>query len=85
MSLIDEYRFDGGWKAMSGEGSGAHQPERPAIGRRVRLTDGREGKVVSVDSRGALMRLTIDVGDGATERLVYAPGRITILPDSGED
>ena len=83
VSLIDEYRFDGGWKALSREQSGGDQPEQPSVGRRVRLSDSREGTIESVDSRGALMRLTVRLDDGSEERCVYAPSRIHVLPDNG--
>ena len=84
VSLIDEYRFDGGWKDLSRERSGAGQPEQPTVGRRVRLADTREGIVESVDSRGALMRLTIRLYDGSQEKLVYAPSQVQVLVDDGE-
>ena len=83
VSLIDEYRFDGGWKELSRERSGAGQPEQPTVGRRVRLADTREGMVESVDSRGALMRLTIRLDDGSQEKLVYAPSQVQVLVDDG--
>ena len=84
VSLIDEYRFDGGWKELSRERSGANQPVQPAVGRRVRLVDKREGKVESVESRGALMRLTVKLDDGSEKKLVYAPSQIQVLADGGE-
>lgn len=85
VSLIDEYRFDGGWKALSREQSGGQQIERPAVGRRVRLSDSREGTIESVDSRGALMRLALRLDDGSEEKCVYAPSRIQVLPNDGGD
>lgn len=84
VSLIDEYRFDGGWKDLSRERSGAGQPEQPAVGRRVRLADTREGMIESVDSRGVLMRLTIRLDNGSQEKLVYAPSQVQVLVDDGE-
>ena len=85
VSLIDEYRFDGGWKALSREQSGSEVPERPLVGRRVRLADSREGQIESMDSRGALIRLTIRFDDGSEEKCVYAPSRIQVLPDDGDE
>lgn len=84
VSLIDEYRFDGGWKELSRERSGSSHVVLPAVGRRVRLSDKREGLVESVDSRGALMRLTIKLDDGSERKLVYAPSQIQVLADDGE-
>lgn len=83
VSLIDEYRFDGGWKDLSSERSGAGQPVQPTVGRRVRLADRREGMVESVDSRGALMRLTIRLDDGSQKKLVYAPSQVQVLVEEG--
>ena len=85
VALIDEYRFDGGWKALSREQSGIGQPERPEVGRRVRLTDAREGTVQNVETRGVLMRLKVRIDDGEIEDVVYTPSRITVLPDIGVD
>jgi hypothetical protein len=84
VSLIDEYRFDGGWKELSRERSGAGQPGQPTVGRRVRLADTREGMIESVVSRGALMRLTIQFDDGSQEKMVYAPSQVQVLMDDGE-
>ena len=84
MSLIDEYRFDDGWKTLSEEQSEAGQPE-PAVGQRVRLSDSREGTIEAVNKRGVLWRLTILLEDGAEKNSVYPSGQIQLLSDDGAD
>ncbi len=85
VSLVDEYRFDGGWKVLSRERSGAVQSEQPTVGRRVRLADSREGMIESIESRGLLMHLTIAFDDGTQEKRVYAPSQVLLLSDNGND
>lgn len=84
VALVDEYRFDGGWKRLSRERSGVGQSEPPTVGRRVRLADKREGVVESVDCHGALMRLTVKFDDGSQQKLVYAPSQVQVLTEEWE-
>lgn len=85
VSLIDEYRFDGGWKGLSRERYGSRHADRPDVGTRVQLSDSRIGVVDAVERRGALMRLTVRFQGGDTEQVVYAPSRVTVLADTGDD
>ena len=82
VDLIDEYRFDGGWKLLSSERDGASPLATPREGLTVLVDGGRRGTIERIHRRGRLMQLRILFDDGEpSPPLVYTPSRITIVPE----
>lgn len=83
--LVDEYWFDGGWRALSTERSGPTDEAIPRIGSLILLDAERRAKVTKIQRFGALMRLDIEFGDQTKDQVVYSPRRIRVLYTETEE
>lgn len=77
--LVDEYWFDGGWRALSTERDGpAMEPELNA-GSTILLDGVRRATVTNIHRLGVLMRLDIEFEDKTRDQVVYSPRRVQLL------
>lgn len=79
--LIDQYRFDDGWKILSKEQDGPGTGVAPREGAGVLVDGTRQGRIKGIQSHGALKHLQIEFADGQVESLVYTPRRVTVVDD----
>jgi hypothetical protein len=84
ISLIDEYRFDGGWKQLSTETKALETRAEPRVGDRIVVGGNREGVVEKIHQRGKLKQLRICFDDGETKALVYNATRMRVIPEEKE-
>jgi len=78
---VDEYWFDGGWRDLATERSELTADGAPKIGSRILLDGARQGTVIDIHRRGALMLLNIEFEDNSRNQVVHSPRRIQVLQD----
>jgi hypothetical protein len=82
--LVDEYWFDGGWRALSTERSEPATGMDPSNGSLILLDGERRATVTNIQRFGVLMRLEIEFDDKTKDQVVYNPTRIQVLHTNKE-
>ncbi len=81
-SLIDEFRFDDGWKQLGKERDGPGAGVLPKVGAKIVIGGNEEGIIRAVRKRGQLLHLSIKFGEDAPPFIcVYNPANMRIVAD----
>jgi hypothetical protein len=78
------YGFDDGWKNVAEiVDQKVDQFPTPTRGLVVRLCDGREGRVISVQGAGKVMGVHIELNDGSIERFRWESSLLSVIDLEG--
>jgi hypothetical protein len=79
-ALIDEFRFDDGWKLLGKERDGPGTGALPTVGATIVLGTGKKGTIRGVRKQGAFFQLNIKLeGEDQPYNCVYQPATMQIV------
>lgn len=84
---VTQFRYDMGWRGLAAPASPTSDetlphPVHPAVGGRIRWSDGRAGKIRAVQQRGKFSFLEVMIDDGTNVRGLFDPTRMTLIQEA---